>query len=200
MTACFTPLAGCLLRRPLCLRSSSGRLGPLAAQSATGTLASRSRLLRFKSFSFIFKRKKQHPFGAVFFVWLRGKDLTACFAPLAGCLLRRPLCLRSSSGRLGPLAAQSATGTLASRSRLLRFKSFSFIFKRKKQHPFGAVFFVWLRGKDLTACFAPLAGCLLRRPLCLRSSLRAARTARYPKCHRHFGLPLAPSQVQVLIS
>ena len=80
---------------------------------------------------------------------LRGKDLTACFASLAGCLLRRPLCLRSSFGRLGPLAAQSATGTLDSRSRLLRFKSFSFIFKRKKQHLLGAVFFVWLRGQDL---------------------------------------------------
>ena len=59
----------------------------------------------------------------------------------------------------------------------------------KKQHPFGAVFFVWLRGKDLTACFAPLAGCLLRRPFCLSSSLRTARTARCSKCHRHFGLP-----------
>ena len=80
---------------------------------------------------------------------LRGKDLTACFASLAGCLLRRPLCLRSSFGRLGPLAAQSATGTLDSRSRLLRFKSFSFIFKRKKQHLLGAAFFRLVAGKGL---------------------------------------------------
>ena len=132
---------------------------------------------------------------------LRGKDLTACFAPLAGCLLRRPLCLRSSlrtartarcpkcHRRFG-LTARAFSGSSPSRS-----------YSNEKNSTFSVLLsFVWLRGKDLTACFAPLAGCLLRRPLCLRSSLRAARTARYPKCHRHFGLPLAPSQVQVLIS
>ena len=128
-----------------------------------------------------------------------GKDLTACFASLAGCLLRRPLCLRSSlrtarTARCPKCHRHFGLPLAPSQVQVLLVH-----IQTKKTAPFRCCFLRLVAGKGLDRLLR-FARRLSPPPPLLSSSLRAARTARCPKCHRHFGLPLAPSQVQVLIS
>ena len=125
--------------------------------------------------------------------------MTACFASLAGCLLRRPLCLRSSlrtartarcpkCHRHFGLTARAFSGSSPSRS-----------YSNEKTAPFRCCFLRLVAGKGLDRLLRSARRLSPPPPSLPSFILRTARTARCPKCHRHFGLPLAPSQVQVLL-